>query len=120
MRPSKRFFAAMILASALAGIAAAQTTSNPVTTVAQAIDRIVARENDENAVIRRYSPIVETYVQDMKADPQMGIVPFHDHYYLGQADLSNGVVDNSMLEKKKKGKIEEINPLAHGGGSPGS
>jgi len=119
----------MILAGSFAGAVVAQgqiqpppgnSTASTVTTVDQAIDRIVAREHDENAIIRRYSPIVETYVQDMKADPQMGIVPFHDHYYLGQADLSNGVVDNSMLEKKKKGKIEEINPLSHGGGSPGS
>src|SRR5271170_6883561 len=114
-----RISLAIILAGSFAGMAATQTTTTSVTTVDQAIDRIIAREHDENAVIRRYSPIVETYVQDMKADPQMGIVPFRDHYYLGQADLSNGVVDNSMLEKKKKGKIEEINPLSHGGGSSG-
>jgi hypothetical protein len=123
----------VILASSFAGVVIAQTqtaernqppssnsTASSVTTVDQAIDRIVAREHDENVVIRRYNPIVETYVQDMKSDPQMGIVPFRDHYYLGQADLSNGVVDNSMLEKKKKGKIEEINPLSHSGGSSGS
>ena len=112
----------IILASGFAGvvIGQTQTTASPVTTVEQAIDRIVAREHDENAVIRRYKPIVETYVQDMKSDPQMGFVPFRDHYYLGQADLSNGVVDNSMLDKKKKGKMEEINPLSHGGGSSGT
>jgi hypothetical protein len=119
MRTWTRFSLTIILAGSFAGGAAAQTVAGPVTTVDQAIDHIVAREHDENAVIQRYSPIVETYVQDMKSDPQMGVVPFHDHYYLGQADLSNGVVDTSLLDKKKRGKIEEVNPLSHGGDSDG-
>jgi hypothetical protein len=133
MRTWNRFSLAMILAGSFAGVGAAQTqtaeqtqprvsnsTAAPVTTVNEAIDRIVAREHDENALIRRYSPIVETYIQDMKADPEMGIVPFRDHYYLGQASLSNGIVDDSMLDKKKKSKAEEFNPLSHLGGSSGS
>jgi len=81
-------------------------------TVNQAIDRITAREHDEVAIIRRYDPIIETYIQDMKPDKQMGIVPVHDHYFLGQADLSKAVVDNSMLMKKSK-KLDQFNPLSH-------
>ena len=101
------------------------SSSASITTVAQAVDRIIAREHDETAVIRRYSPIVETYVQDMKADPDMGLVPVHDHYYLGQASLSSGIADDSMLDNKKKGKGEEHehdhNPFAHlVGGSSGA
>ena len=132
MRTWNRFSLALILAGSVAGIGAAQTqtadqtqpragssTAAPVTTVNEAIDRIIAREHDENAVIRRYSPIVETYVQDMKADPEMGIVPFRDHYYLGQASLANGIADDSMLDKKKKGKAEDFNPLSHLSGSSG-
>ena len=83
-----------------------------MTTVNQAIDRMIAREHDENATIRRYNPIIETYIQDMKPDPQMGSIPVKDHYFLGQANLSQGVVDNNMLDKKK-GKMDELNPLAH-------
>ena len=83
-----------------------------VTTVNQAIDRMIAREHDENATIRRYNPIIETYIQDMKPDPQMGAVPVRDHYFLGQANLARGVVDNSMLDKKK-GILSDLNPLAH-------
>jgi len=131
MRTWNRFSLVVILAGTVAA-ASAQTqtaeqtqpqagasTAAPVTTVNEAIDRIIAREHDEIAVMHRYSPIVETYVQDMKADPDMGIVPFRDHYYLGQASLSSGVVDDSMLDKKKKSKAEEMNPLAHFGGSGG-
>jgi len=131
VRTWTRFSLAIILAGSFTGIAAAQTqtaeqtqpqannSTAAVTTVDQAIDRIVAREHDEAAVIRRYSPIVETYVQDMKPDAEMGIVPIHDHYYLGQANLGNGVADNSMLEKNKKNKIEELNPFTHKEGSSG-
>ncbi|HTX14446.1 MAG TPA: hypothetical protein VMD77_04060 [Candidatus Baltobacteraceae bacterium] len=104
---------------------ASTAMSGPVTSVDQAIDRIVAREHEEVGEIRRYSPIVETYVQDMKPDPEMGIVPVKDHYFLGQAQLSSGIADDSMLDskhkdKKKKGFAGEFNPFSHLEGSSAS
>ncbi len=118
MRTLKLSFVAIILAGGFACSASAQTagSSPAVTTVGQAIDQIVAREHDEVALIRRYTPIVETYVQDMKADPEMGIVPVKDHYFLGQAEFAKNIEDTSMLEKKK-GKGEEFNPFSHLEGS---
>src|SRR6202044_272934 len=131
MRTWKNLSVSMILLGAYAGAAGAQTkpaadTTQPqtqtqtengdaiaaVTTVNQAIDRMIAREHDENATVRRYNPIIETYIQDMKPDPEMGSIPVKDHYFLGQANLSKGVVDTSMLDKKK-GKMSELNPLSH-------
>jgi hypothetical protein len=127
MRTSKKFMLGMILVGALAGAAAAQNPTQtadqtqpqvgsspgtPVTTVDQAIDRVIAREHDELATIRRYAPIIETYIQDMKPDKDMGAVPVKDHYFLGQADLAKGVVDNSMLSKRK-GKFDAFNPISH-------
>lgn len=93
--------------------AASAANSGQVTTVNQAVDRIIAREHDEVATIRHYTPIIETYIQDMKPDPDMGAIPVKDHYYLGQANLATGVVDNSMLADKKMGKADEFNPIAH-------
>ncbi len=131
MRALNRFSVAILLASTFASAAAAQTkaaestpsqpgnsTVSGVTTVDQAIDRIVAREHEEVALIRQYTPIVETYVQDMKPDAEMGIVPVRDHYFLGQAELSKGITNDSMLEKKKKGKAGPFNPFSHLEGSP--
>jgi len=132
MRTWKTLSLSMILAGTLAGAAWGQapaptqtadqtqpqaggSMAGPVTTVNQAIDRIIAREHDENATIRRYSPIVETYIQDMRPDKDMGSVPVRDHYFLGQANLARGVTDNSMLGKRK-GKFDEFNPVAHIGG----
>src|SRR5271155_3257425 len=126
MRALKQFSIAIILAGVFAGSAAAQgptgdrsqpqaasSTTGPVTTVDQAINRIIAREYEEVAAIRRFTPIVETYIQDMKPDAEMGIVPVKDHYFLGQAGLSKGISDDSMLEKKKKSKGSAFNPFAH-------
>ncbi|HEV2289434.1 MAG TPA: hypothetical protein VGR81_10820 [Candidatus Acidoferrales bacterium] len=88
----------------------AATPSQP-TTVEQVVDRIIAREHQEVATLRRYSPIVETYIQDMRYDSQLGEVPQTDHYYLGVADLSRGVVDRSMLANDKKGWKSKLNPI---------
>lgn len=125
MRVWQGFIFSILISSALGGAASAQTqaanqtqpqvensTAGAVTTVNQAIDRIIAREHDEVATIRRYTPIIETYIQDMKPDKDMGAVPVDDRYFLGEANLAKGVVDNSMLARKK-GKFDALNPLAH-------
>jgi hypothetical protein len=121
MRALSSSFYTVVLGGMLAGGLACPTVSaqnsNPaVSTVGQAIDQIVAREHDEVAVIHRYTPIVETYVQDMKPDSEMGIVPVKDHYFLGQAEFAKNIEDTSMLDKKKS-KGEEFNPFAHLEGS---
>ena len=121
----KGFCLTVLLAGGLTSVASAQTpqtadqtqpqagaTAGPATTVDQAIDRVIAREHEEIATIRRFNPVIETYIQDMKPDKDMGAVPVKDHYFLGQADLSKGVVDNSMLNGKK-GKLQAFNPIAH-------
>ena len=125
MRICRSLSSTLILVGVLAASATAQaqatdqaqssssSTSGQVTTVNQAIDRIIAREHDEVATIKHYTPIIETYIQDMKPDADMGAVPVKDHYYLGEANLATGVVDNSMLADKSRGKLDEFNPLAH-------
>jgi hypothetical protein len=127
MRTWKRLASSLVLVGALAASAAAQqapaadqapqppaSPSGQVTTVNQAIDRVIAREHDEVATIRHYTPIIETYIQDMKPDKDMGAVPVKDHYYLGQANLATGVLDASMLAGTKKGgKFDAFNPISH-------
>ncbi|MGA9936809.1 MAG: hypothetical protein WBP92_01095 [Candidatus Acidiferrales bacterium] len=137
MRALNRFSVAIFLAGILAGAGtvAAQSQSpqpqagdtaaatGPVTSVDQAIDRVIAREHEEVGAIRGYNPIVETYVQDMKPDADMGIVPMKDQYFLGQAQLSSGITDDSMLDgkhKKKKGLTGSFNPFTHLEGSSSS
>ncbi len=96
-----------------AGGLAAQTQPVPARpdTLAGVVDRIIAREHQEVATLRHYRPIVETYIQEMRPDPQLGSVPQKDHYFLGVAELSKGVVDQSMLPHQDTGWKHKLNPL---------
>jgi hypothetical protein len=42
------------------------------------IDRVIAREHEQIKTIERYAPIIETYIQEVKPDKQLGIVPKTD------------------------------------------
>jgi hypothetical protein len=87
--------------------------------VNQAIDRIIARERQEIVNIRRYNPLIETYIQDVTPEGKVGTVPVHDHYFLGQAELSKGVVENPLINKNKK-KHDAVSPISHLSGMFGS
>ncbi|HKW89222.1 MAG TPA: hypothetical protein VJN21_10755 [Candidatus Acidoferrales bacterium] len=84
--------------------------AGPPTTVDQAVDLIIEREHQEVATVRHFSPVIETYIQDMRFDQTLGVVPEKDHYFLGQADLARGIVDDSMLPGDKKG-WSKLNPM---------
>src|ERR1700683_758603 len=106
-----------VLLGTFLGVASAQLrsagNSGPTSfTVNQVVNRIIAREQEEVATIRRYNPINETYLQEMKPDKEMGVKPVHDYYFLGQALLSSDVVDDSMI-RPRKGTADLLNPIAH-------
>ncbi len=67
------------------------------------IDRMIKREHDEIAAFDLYSPIIETYIQEVKPDAEMGIVPSSDYYFLGQADFRGRLKVHSMTESSRKG-----------------
>ena len=57
----------------------------------QMVDRIVTQEKAEMQMLRQYSPLVETYIQMLRPDAKVGPVPAGDKYFLGKAQLANGV-----------------------------
>jgi Peptidase family M48 len=73
-------------------------------TMDQVIDRVITNENRLNQQIRQYSPLVETYIQNLKPDKELGEVPAGDKYFLGRADFSKGVALVSLSESSGKGK----------------
>jgi|HubBroStandDraft_6_1064221.scaffolds.fasta_scaffold06214_2 hypothetical protein len=105
------------MAAVIPGLARAQAPSQQSASATdQVVDRITAREHQQVATIRQYTPLIETYIQDMKTDRDLGTVPVKDHYFLGLADFSKGIVDRSLLDKPKggiKGKMNMTGPLAH-------
>ena len=70
-------------------------------TLSEVIDKIVSQEQVEVQSLRQYSPLVETYIQNLRADKELGAVPDGDKYFLGRAVLANGV---------------ELEPLDHDAG----
>jgi hypothetical protein len=98
---------------AAAGASQAQAASSPAMTLKEALNRIIRREHQEDEIIRRYDPIVETYVQEVKPEQEFGDVPVRDYYFLGQGDLARGVVDENMLGGDRKNFLRQLNPLAH-------
>jgi len=77
---------AVLVVSVVALHAKAQSSS-----VDQVVDRIVTQEKAEMQMLRQYSPLVETYIQELRPDPKLGPIPAGDKYFLGKAQLANGV-----------------------------
>ncbi len=70
--------------------APAPVRSGPPPSFDQVIDLIVDRENRFVEQMQRMHPLVETYIQNMKPDPELNSVPESDEYFLGRLDLSEG------------------------------
>jgi hypothetical protein len=65
------------------------------------VQRIVKQENQFLAILRGHHPIAETYVQELKPDPELESVPASDQYFLGKIDLSKGVTVDSFIPEPK-------------------
>ena len=80
----------------------------PPTTMDQVVDRVILREKDLIKFLSPRTPIVETYLQNLQQDPQLGPVPQDDHYFLGRMDLSDSIDRSDYLDGKgSKEKGEE-------------
>lgn len=77
---------------------AAQTAARP-TTMDQVVDRTIEREHALIQFLQNRTPLVETYLQNLKNDPQLGPVPKEDHYFLGRLDLGESVDRRDYLSK---------------------
>ena len=84
-----------------------QASLAPPTTMDQVVDRVITREKDLIKFLAPRTPIVETYLQDLTQDTQLGPVPQNDHYFLGRMDLSDSIDRNDYLQDKAKGKDKE-------------
>ncbi|HYM77694.1 MAG TPA: M48 family metalloprotease [Candidatus Dormibacteraeota bacterium] len=77
------FLVVVILLASVPVLAGASPKSNPN----QSIDRIIANERALSDTMRKYSPMVETYLQRMQPDTSLGFVPSEDHYFLGRVQF---------------------------------
>ena len=85
------------------GTVAAPRAPDQTKTMGEVVDLVVKNENRFNLEIRKYSPLVETYIQNMKPDHALGYAPAGDKYFLGRANLSKGVGLDSFTDPDSKG-----------------
>ena len=104
----KAAFAGFVLlassAAAFAGPATPKPAEQGPRTMDEAIDRVVTNENRLYGAMKNYSPLVETYIQNLKPDKDLGYIPGGDKYFLGRADFSKGVSLVSLSDTDGKGK----------------
>src|SRR2546426_234767 len=108
-REKMRKVATAIFVLILSGLGTMAATEAPKPadqprTMEEVIDRVITNENRANQQIKQYSPLVETYIQNLKPDKEVGYTPAGDKYFLGRADFSKGVSLVSLTDTNGKGK----------------
>jgi hypothetical protein len=73
------------------------------TTMDQVVDRFIEREHGLMKALSSRTPVVETYLQNLSADPQLGPIPSEDHYFLGRMDMGESVNRKDYLKEQEKG-----------------
>jgi hypothetical protein len=104
-----RKLAITILVLILSGLGAFATAAAPKPadqprTMEEVVDRVITNENRATQQIKQFSPLVETYIQNLKPDKDLGYVPAGDKYFLGRADFAKGVSLVSLTDTNTKGK----------------
>ena len=100
----------ILVFSALAIAVSAAPAATPVPpqatakTMDEVIDRVITNENRLNNQISKYQPLVETYIQNLKPDKDLGFTPAGDKYFLGRAQFTKGVELISLSDTGGKGK----------------
>jgi hypothetical protein len=79
---------------------ASAALTNPRPTMDQVVDHAIARERALIEMLKTRTPLIETYLQDLKFDPERGAVPVQDHYFFGRMDLRETVDRRDYLPKR--------------------
>src|SRR6202790_3060880 len=73
----------------------------------QIVDRIIGQEQAEMNSLRAYSPMVETYIQNLRGDKDLGNVPAGDKYFMGRAMLAKGVELAPLTDSDSSGGVKK-------------
>src|SRR6185369_2683593 len=95
--------ALFVAAGTMVAQEASQQAAPPAASFDQVIDRTMEREAQFVNNLRNYNPMVETYIQNMKADKELGAVPASDRYFLGRMSYQGKVDQKSFVEQDQPG-----------------
>jgi hypothetical protein len=106
MRTLSKFTLVLLLGASASLEAVANTPPAPdqPRTMDQVLDRVINNEQHLYGQIRNYQPLVETYIQNLKPDKDLGQVPAGDKYFLGRANFQKGVALVPLNDTSSKGK----------------
>lgn len=96
-----------------------KATSVPVEQSAaanQVIDRFVLKEKDLVESMKKFNPMVETYMQATQRDLELGSIPVRDQYFLGRLTLSSTLEERFYTDQQEKAGwrgdlVKNLNPL---------
>src|SRR5579863_1333771 len=71
-------------------------------TMDQVVNLFIQREHGLMKMLSNRTPVVETYLQNLSSDPQLGPVPSEDHYFLGRLDMGETVDRKDYLKDEEK------------------
>jgi hypothetical protein len=66
------------------------------------IDKSIVRETEVIKVVKERTPLVETYIQNMKPDALLGQIPESDQHFLGRVDFGKIINDDAYQENPVK------------------
>jgi hypothetical protein len=89
-------------AAAQAGTIAPPAPAPAPTTMDQVVTLFIEREHGLIKALANRTPVVETYLQNLTADPQLGPVPSADHYFLGRMDMGETVDRKDYLKEENR------------------
>ena len=82
------------------GAASTRPAYAVVPTMDEVVNRAIEREHALTEMLKTRTPIVETYLQNLKFLPQGGSLPVEDHYFLGRMDLDDTIDRTDYLNQK--------------------
>ena len=108
MRTLSKYILVLLLGACASFRATANSNPAPAAeqprTMDQVIDRVVTNEQRLYGQMRNFSPLVETYIQNLKPDKDLGQVPAGDKYFLGRANFQKGVSLVPLNDTGSKGR----------------
>ena len=101
-----RFCGLLVIFSTLAAQAKKphiMSLTPPTPEQAALIDRASAQEKRMAGELRKRIPMVQTYIQNLKPDGELGTVPVSDQYILSRVDFDKSFQADGYREKSRKG-----------------
>jgi hypothetical protein len=90
--------------------------TNPARSVDEVADRLIRNEHALRRRLLTVHPVLETYIQELKPDPELGAVPKSDIYFLGKLAINRGEGQQSLIPAPWLGKrvMERVSSVFSG------